>query len=371
VVRLARVGFGAKLEVMATSSLFLSIAEKLVRHPKRIVFPEGTNPQVVRAAARYAHLRLGPVVLLGQPDLIRRQAKTQKVDLDRVMVLDPVEGQDRQMFKDHLRSEPGAAKLKLSAIDDYISDPIVYGTLMLRFGQVDGLVAGVGAYSGSVLRPLIRMIPRLPHIYRISSATILECPDKTLGDGGLLVAGDAAVVPSPKAEELASTAVGLARLKMQITGRRARVGLLSYSTKGSAALSDETGKVIQAVKKAQALAERIGLRADFDGEMQIDAALDPLKAKLKAPGSPVAGRADCLVFPDLNAGNIAIKSIQRFGAVKTYGNILLGLRLPAAEISRGADEEEVLGVAAIIGLLAVEYRNLYPEPLSPMVARGR
>lgn len=138
---------------MATSSLFLSVAEKLVRHPKRIVFPEGTNPQVVRAAARYAHLRLGPVVLLGQPDLIRRQAKTQKVDLDRVMVLDPVEGQDRQMFKDHLRSEPGAAKLKLSAIDDYISDPIVYGTLMLRFGQVDGLVAGVGAYSGSVLRP--------------------------------------------------------------------------------------------------------------------------------------------------------------------------------------------------------------------------
>ena len=199
---------------MATSSLFLSVAEKLVRHPKRIVFPEGTNPQVVRAAARYAHLRLGPVVLLGQPDLIRRQAKTQKVDLDRVMVLDPVEGQDRQMFKDHLRSEPGAAKLKLSAIDDYISDPIVYGTLMLRFGQVDGLVAGVGAYSGSVLRPLIRMIPRLPHISRISSATILECPDKTLGDGGLLVAGDAAVVPSPKADELASTAVGLARLKM-------------------------------------------------------------------------------------------------------------------------------------------------------------
>ncbi|NBQ55706.1 MAG: phosphate acetyltransferase, partial [Verrucomicrobia bacterium] len=353
VVRLARVGFGAKLEVMATSSLFLSIAEKLVRHPKRIVFPEGTNPQVVRAAARYAHLRLGPVVLLGQPDLIRRQAKMQKVDLDRVMVLDPVEGQDRQMFKDHLRSEPGGVKLKLSAIDDYISDPIVYGTLMLRFGQVDGLVAGVGAYSGSVLRPLIRMIPRLPHISRISSATILECPDKTIGDGGLLVAGDAAVVPSPAVEELASTAVGLARLKMQITGRRARVGLLSYSTKGSAALSAETGKVIQAVKKAQALAERIGLRADFDGEMQIDAALDPLKAKLKAAGSVVAGRADCLVFPDLNSGNIAIKSIQRFGSVKTYGNILLGLRLPAAEISRGADEEEVLGVAAIIGLLAV------------------
>ena len=253
----------------------------------------------------------------------------------------------------------------------YISDPIVYGTLMLRFGQVDGLVAGVGAYSGSVLRPLIRMIPRLPHITRISSATILECPDKTLGDGGLLVAGDAAVVPRPAVEELASTAVGLARLKMQITGRRARVGLLSYSTKGSATMSEETGRVIQAVKKSQQLAERIGLRADFDGEMQIDAALDPLKAKLKAAGSSVAGRADCLVFPDLNAGNIAIKCIQRFGSVKTYGNILLGLRLPAAEISRGADEEEVLGVAAIVGLLAVEYRNLYPEPVSPAVARGR
>ncbi len=356
---------------MNTGSLFLSLAEKLVRHPKRIVFPEGTNPQVVRAAARFAHLRLGPVVLLGQPDLIRRQAKAQKMDLDRVMILDPVEGQDRQMFKDHLRTEASGTKLKLSQIDDMLSDPILYGTLMLRFGQVDGLVAGVGAYSGNVLRPLIRMIPRLPHISRISSATILECADRKMGDGGLLLAGDAAVVPMPTADEIAATAVGLAGLKMRLTGRSAKVALLSYSTKGSAALNEETGKVIQATKKAQALAEQIGLKAEFDGELQIDAALDPQKARLKAPGSTVAGRADCLVFPDLSSGNIAIKSIQHFGAVRTYGNILLGLRLPAAEISRGADEEEVLGVAAIVGLLAVEYRKLYPEPSSPVVARGR
>ena len=356
---------------MSTGTLFLSLAEKLVRHPKRIVFPEGTNPQVVRAAARFAHLRLGPVVLLGQPDLIRRQAKAQKVDLDRVMLLDPVEGQDRQMFKDHLRTEPSGAKLKLSQIDDYLSDPIIYGTLMLRFGQVDGLVAGVGAYSGNVLRPLIRMIPRLPHISRISSATILECPEEKIGDGGILLAGDAAVVPTPTADELAATAVGLAGLKMRLTGRRARVALLSYSTKGSAGLNAETGKVIQATQKAKALADRIGLRAEFDGELQLDAALDPKKALLKAKGSTVAGRADCLVFPDLSSGNIAVKSIQHFGGVRTYGNILLGLRLPAAEISRGADEEEVLGVAAIVGLLAVEYRKLYPEPASPVVARGR
>ena len=364
-------GKGSKIDEVSTGTLFLSLAEKLVRHPKRIVFPEGTNPQVVRAAARFAQLRLGPVVLLGQPDLIRRQAKAQKVDLDRVMLLDPVEGQDRQMFKDHLRTEPSGAKLKLSQIDDYLSDPIIYGTLMLRFGQVDGLVAGVGAYSGNVLRPLIRMIPRLPHISRISSATILECPDKSIGDGGLLLAGDAAVVPTPTADELAATAVGLAGLKMRLTGKKARVALLSYSTKGSAGLNAETGKVIQATEKAKVLADRIGLRAEFDGELQIDAALDPQKALLKAKGSTVAGRADCLVFPDLGAGNIAVKSIQHFGGVRTYGNILLGLRLPAAEISRGASEDEVLGVAAIVGLLAVEYRKLYPEPASPVVARGR
>ena len=348
----------------------MSLAEKLVRHPKRIVFPEGTNPQVVRAAARYAHLRLGPVVLLGKPDLVKKQAKMQKVDLDRVMVLDPVHGQDRQMFVDHLRTQEGGEKLKLSAIQDKLSDPILYATLMLRFNQVDGLVAGVGAYSGSVLRPLIKMIPRLPQFSRISSATILECPDKTTGDQGLLIAGDAAVVPTPKTEELAATAVGLAALKLQLTGRKARVALLSYSTKGSAAVNEETRKIVEATKKAQALAAKIGIKADIDGELQIDAALNPGKAKLKAPGSPVAGRADCLVFPDLGAGNIAIKSIQQFGNVRTYGNILLGLRLPAAEISRGADEEEVLGVAAIVGLLAVEYRKLYPEPNVPDSARN-
>ncbi len=354
---------------MHTGTLFLSLAEKLVRHPKRIVFPEGTNPQVVRAAARYAHLRLGPVVLLGKPDLIRKQAKIQKVDLDRVMVLDPVHGQDRQMFIDHFRMQEGNEKLKLSVIQDRLSDPILYATLMLRFNQVDGLVAGVGAYSGSVLRPLIKMIPRLPQFSRISSATILECPDKTVGDGGLLIAGDAAVVPTPKPEELAATAVGLAALKLQLTGRKARVALLSYSTKGSATMNEETKKVVEATKKAQALAAKIGIKADIDGELQIDAALNPSKAKLKAAGSPVAGRADCLVFPDLSAGNISIKAIQQFGNVRTYGNILLGLRLPAAEISRGADEEEVLGVAAIVGLLAVEYRKLYPEPNSPESVR--
>ncbi|NBR63486.1 MAG: phosphate acetyltransferase, partial [Verrucomicrobia bacterium] len=147
---------------MQTGTFFLSLAEKLVRHPKRIVFPEGTNPQVVRAAAHYARLRLGPVVLLGKPELIRKQAKIQKVDLDRVMLLDPVHGQDRQMFVDHLRGQAGNEKLRLGAIQDRLSDPILYATLMLRFNQVDGLVAGVGAYSGSVLRPLIKMIPRLP-----------------------------------------------------------------------------------------------------------------------------------------------------------------------------------------------------------------
>jgi phosphate acetyltransferase len=179
------------------------------------------------------------------------------------------------------------------------------------------------------------------------------------------VAGDAAVVPTPKTDELAATAVGLAALKLQLTGRRPRVALLSYSTKGSASMTDETKKVVEATKKAQQLAAKIGIKADIDGELQIDAALNPAKAKLKAAGSAVAGRADCLVFPDLSSGNIAIKSIQQFGQVRTYGNILLGLRLPAAEISRGADEEEVLGVAAIVGLLAVEYRKLYPEPSVP------
>ena len=229
----------------------------------------------------------------------------------------------------------------------------------------------MGAYSGNVLRPLIRMIPRLPHISRISSATLLECEDGKTGDGGLLLVGDAAVVPRPTSDELAATAVGLAGLKKRLTGRNARVALLSYSTRGSAALNDETGKMIEATKKARVLAKQIGIPGEFDGEMQLDAALDPKKAKLKIADSVVAGRADCLVFPDLNTGNIAVKGIQHFGRVRTYGNILLGMRLPAAEISRGADEEEVLGVAAIVGILAVEYRKLYPEPTSPVVAQSR
>ena len=137
---------------MHTGTFFLSLAEKLVRHPKRIVFPEGTNPQVVRAAARYAHLRLGPVVLLGKPDLIKRQAKIQKVDLDRVMLLDPVHGQDRQMFVDHFRAQEGNEKIKLNVIHDRLSDPILYATLMLRFNQVDRKSTRLNSSHSSVSR---------------------------------------------------------------------------------------------------------------------------------------------------------------------------------------------------------------------------
>jgi phosphate acetyltransferase len=189
---------------------------------------------------------------------------------------------------------------------------------------------------------------------------IMEVEDTRFGEGGVMFMADCGVIPDPTVDQLADIAVSTAELSRQLLGKPPRVALLSYSTKGSAT-HPSIGKVQAATALARQKAEQKGLEADFDGELQVDAALVPEIAERKVPDSKVAGRANVLVFPDLNSGNIASKLIQHVARANAYGQILMGLDRPAADVSRGSNAHDILGVAAIIGVQSVAYKLLYAE----------
>jgi phosphotransacetylase len=188
---------------------------------------------------------------------------------------------------------------------------------------------------------------------------VMEIEDTRFGENGVMFMADCGVIPDPTVDQLADIAVSTAQLARQLLGKRPRAALLSYSTKGSAT-HPSIGKVQAAAALAEKKAHEKLLEADFDGELQVDAALVPEIAERKLPMSKVAGHANVLIFPDLNSGNIASKLIQHVARANAYGQILLGLDRPAADVSRGSNAHDILGVAAIVGVQAVEYGKLYP-----------
>src|SRR5204862_2945445 len=199
-----------------------------------------------------------------------------------------------------------------------------------------------------------------PQATTASSCMVMEVEDTRFGQNGVLFMADCGVIPDPTVDQMADIAVSTAQLARQLLGTRPRVALLSYSTKGSA-----THPTIGKVKAATALAEKnareSGLEAEFEGELQVDAALVPEIAERKLPMSKVAGHANVLVFPDLNSGNIASKLVQHVARANAYGQILLGLDRPSADVSRGSNAHDILGVATIVGIQAIAYKELYPE----------
>jgi phosphate acetyltransferase len=231
--------------------------------------------------------------------------------------------------------------------------------MMLAMHQADGIVSGASHIISSLLRPLFQIIKVVPDITTASSCMVMEVEDTRFGEDGVLFMADCGVVPDPTVDQLADIAVSTAWLARHLLGLRPRVAMLSFSTKGSAS-HPLVGKVQAATAMAKRKAEQLFLEADFDGELQVDAALVPEIAVRKLQESKVAGHANVLIFPDLNSGNIASKLVRLVGHGNAYGQILLGLNRPAADVSRGSNAHDILGVAAIVGVMAVNYQKLYP-----------
>jgi phosphate acetyltransferase len=341
-------------------SFINSVFAKLKRHPKRIVFPDGDDARVIRAAQMFYERDLGVPILLGKRDVIERMAMAEKVDLDHVAIVNPETSSDLPIFCQRLERLERYKNMGLRDSRAVMTNHNYFAAMMVQYGLADALVGGVSSYGGVFLRPLLNLIKPLPHAEVVSSCTIVELENKAFGDDGVMFLGDTGVVPDPDMQQLASIAVQTGLLARQVFGQRPRVALLSFSTKGSARTAS-TEKVAGATELARQLIAKIGAEIAVDGEMQADAALDPILAGKKMGPSLVAGKANVLIFPDLNSGNIAVKLIHQFAAARTFGQLILGLTRPAADLSRGTDPEEILCMAALVGLQAIEYRKLYPE----------
>lgn len=336
-----------------------SVFTKLKRHPKRIVFPEGTEPRVLRAAARFVRLRLGAPIVLGNRQEVERVASEHGVDLDHIGIIDPVTSQDLPLLVQRLEKLRRYRDLGPKGAEELLSRPNYFAAMMVQYGQADGLVTGASETAASSLRPLIQLIKPLPNTTSISSCTMLDLSNKRYGERGVMLFADCAVIPDPTIDQLATIAVQTGTLCRQLTGNKPRIALLSFTTKSAGHLASPA-KIAAATALARQKAEELGIEMEIDGEMQADTALLPDLAEKKAAGSLVAGRANVLVFPDLNAGNIGLKLVQYLAGAETYGQILLGLSKPCADLSRGSTEDDILGVAAIMGLQSIEYRKLYP-----------
>jgi len=338
-----------------------AIFEKLRKHPKRIVFPEGDDPRVVRAAQEFYDLKLGVPVLLGKRPAIEKVALAEKVSLDHVMIINPETASDLPLFTRYIERLERYRKTGLHDPHQIVLNRNYFAAAMLQHGHVDGLVGGVSSYSGSLLRPLIQLVKPLPHANVISGCMIVETKDRRFGDDGVLFFADCGVVPNPTVEQLAVIAVETGLLARQVFGRRPRVAMLSFSTKGSAR-TPSTEKVAAATELARQIAANLNVEMAIDGEMQADAALLPALAEVKVGPSLVAGKANVLIFPNLDSGNIAVKLLHYLGGLQVYGQIITGLSRPAAELSRGTRAEDITKIAAVVGLQAIEYRKLYEEP---------
>lgn len=336
-----------------------SVYAKLRRHPKRIVFPEGDDPRVVRAAQVFYEQQLGVPVLLGQREVIERVALAEKVSLDHVAIINPETSSDLPIFCERLEKLDRYKNFGVRDARTIMVNRNYFAAMMLQYGLVDGLVGGVSSFGGSLLRPLIQLVKRFPHADVITSAMIVALPDSAYGDDGVLFFSDCSVVPEPTMQQLGSIAVQSGMLAAQVFGQRPRVALLSFSTKGSAK-TPATEKIAGATVIARELATKLNFEMAVDGELQADTALVPELADIKQVGGLVAGKANVLIFPDLNSGNIAVKLVQHLGNARVYGQILLGLTRPAAELSRGTHADDIAAVAALVGLQAIEYRKLYP-----------
>src|SRR5437764_13833923 len=280
-----------------------SLIEKLQRHPKRIVFPEGTEPRFLQAARQFYSLRLGAPILLGDRTVIKNAAERLNLSLEGVRIINPAESEDLDNFAHRfelLRRYKGIKEKEARAA---MLNPNYYGAMMVAMHQADGFVSGASEVTGSTLRPLFQIIKVAPQATTASSCMIMEVEDTRFGENGVMFLADCGVIPDPTVEQLADIAVSTAQLARQLINVTPRVGLLSYSTKGSAT-HPSIGKVQAATALAEQQADQKMLEADFDGELQVDAALVPDIANRKAPESKVAGRATVLIFPELNAGNI-------------------------------------------------------------------
>jgi len=323
-------------------NLIDKIKEKARKNNRTIVLAEGTEERTVQAAGIIVKEQIAKVVLLGNRNEIEKTAARTGADLSGVRVIETQKSEQFASYVDQLieiRKQKGIKREEAAVL---MQNPLYYGAMMVYEGDAEGMVAGAQNTTGDVLRPALQIIKTAPGISVVSGAFLMITPKVEYGEEGIFLFADCAVTPNPTAEQLAEIAYASSQTARALIGMEPRIGMLSFSTKGSA-----SHELVEKVAEATRIAKEKYPQLQIDGELQLDAAIVPKVGQSKAPGSTVAGKANVLVFPDLQAGNIGYKLVQRLAGAEAVGPVLQGMAKPVNDLSRGCSVEDIVNTAAM------------------------
>ena len=323
------------------------IKEKAKAKNKRVVLPEGTEERMIQATKKILAEGLAQVALLGDKNQIRKLAQSNDLDLSKVNVIEPARSPKFNEYAQQYQELRKKKGITLDQAKQTMINPLFYGAMMVRKGEVDGSVAGSINTTADVLRAGIQIIGTAPDITSVSSSFLMVLPEFLGAKDKLFIFADSAVIPDPDPSQLASIAISSAKTMQDLTGEEPKVAMLSFSTKGSA-----QHELVDKVLEATGIAKELKPDLKIDGELQADSAIIPQVAQKKCPDSIIGGNANVLIFPDLNSGNIAYKLVQRMGKAEAIGPIIQGLAKPANDLSRGCSVDDIVNVVAIAMTMA-------------------